>query len=322
MKNKFVLVIVSAVVLFFAGVVSLFSVFYVKKGGALMLMGAELRNTIEIPLSEADSLSASYGSKNLEVHVWQEERIVIKEYLNSSRADAKATVEFDGNRAVVTGGSIPWNLSSIFWGGLNERIEIYLPAKGIRELELITGSGNISAKEGLAIETENAAIRARSGNVRWLDTKAGQIILYANSGNIRGEGLTGDTKVHTNSGNITLKEVTGTVSAEASSGNITIDQLSGKCEAKAGSGNLRIEIVEVTGDITLQTGSGNQRLEVPGTISCAMDIQTGSGNIHTDFDDFLGYNNKGNAAQGQVGDGTGCKISVQAGSGNVTIKGN
>ena len=107
MKSKYALLAGAGVIVFLAGIVSLLCVLYEKKGGSLVYMGAELRNTIEIPLSEADSLLVDYGSKNLDVYVWQEDRIVIKEYLSSGRSDAKATVEYDGNRAVVTGGK--WN---------------------------------------------------------------------------------------------------------------------------------------------------------------------------------------------------------------------
>lgn len=320
MNNKFVWVIVSGGILFLAGVVSLLSVFYVKKGGSLVYMGAELRNTIEIPLSEANSLLADYGSKNIMVYAWQEDRIVIKEYLSSGREDAKASVAYEGNKAVVTGGRWDWNWTHLFWGGISEKIEIYLPAQGIKELELITGSGNISAKDGFAIETEKASVQAGSGNVRWQNTKADEIILYANSGNVHGNGLTGNANIHTGSGNITIKDISGVVKAEAGSGNITVEKLSGACEAKAGSGNLRVEAVEVTGDITLHTGSGNQRLELPEGISCSMDIHTGSGNIITDYDEFLGFNNKRNEAEGQVGDEMVYKITARTGSGNVTIK--
>lgn len=320
MRNKLILAIVSGVILFFAGVVSLLSVFYAKKGGSLVYMGAELRNTIEIPLSEADSLLADYGSRNLEVYVWQEDRILIKEYLSSRQETAKASLSYEGNKAVVTGGKWNWNWTNLFLGGINEKIEIYLPAQGIEELELVTGSGNINWKGSSSIETKKASVRAGSGNIHWKNAKADEIILYANSGNIRGEDLTGDTDVHTGSGNITIKDVSGAVKAEAGSGNITIDGLEGQCEAEANSGNLRIETVEVTGDISLHTGSGNQRLELPKGLSCMMDIQTGSGNISTDYDKFLGFNDKGNKAEGQVGDEPACRITAQAGSGNVTIR--
>lgn len=321
MKNKLVLVIISGVVLLFAGVVSLLSVFYARKGGSLAYLGAGLKNTIEIPLSEADSLLADYGSKNLEVYVWQEDRILIKEYLCSNSNAAKATVEYEGNRAVVTGGKWTWSWKNLFWGGMNEKIEVYLPAQGIEELELVTGSGNISGKENNAFEAKKVSIRAGSGNIRWQNTSAEELSLYASSGNIRGEDFAGDTKIHTSSGNITAKGIQGSVEAEAGSGNITIEELAGRCEAEAGSGNIRVEAVEVTGDIALHTGSGNQRLELPETLSFSIQVNTGSGNIHTDYDSSLEFNKKGNQAVGQVGDEPVCQVVSQAGSGNVTIKG-
>lgn len=320
MKNKLVLVLVSGIVLFFAGVVSLLSVFYAKKGGSLVYMDAELKNTIEIPLSEADSLLADYGSKNLEVYVWQEDKILIKEYLCNDGNAAKATVEFEGSKAVVTGGKWFWSWRNLFWGGMSEKIEVYLPAQGIQELELVTGSGNISGKGNFALETKKASIRAGSGNIRWQSTGADEIILYANSGNIRGDDLNGDTDVHTGSGNITVKGIQGNVGAEAGSGNITIEELAGGCEAEAGSGNIRIEAAKVTGDIVLHTGSGNQKLELPEGLSFSIQVNTRSGNIHTDYNSFLEFNEKGNKASGQVGDEPVCRIASQAGSGNVTIK--
>lgn len=323
MKNKSALIISAVVMLALIGVVALFSVFYVRKGGALMNGGAELRNTIEIPLSQADSLLADYGSKNLNVYVGQEDKIVIKEYLNSGRSDAKATVTFEDNKAVVTGGRWAWNWTNIFfWGGINERIEIYLPAQGILDLELQTGSGNIRAEEDFAIETQRASIRAGSGNITWKNTGADDIVLYANSGNIRGDELKGDTSLHTGSGNITVKEIAGAVTAEAGSGNITIERLSGSCVAEAGSGNLRVNATEVTGDISLHTGSGNQKLELPEAVSFSLQVGTGSGNVHTDYDEYLNYNKKGNRVTGQIGDEPICQITSSAGSGNVTIKKN
>ena len=319
MKNRIMLSIAAGVVVILAGIVTVLSVNYVKKGGPLAVMGASLKNTIEIPLSQAESLLADYGSKNLEVYVWQEEKIVIKEYLNDDWEEAKATVEFDGNRAVVSGGKWRWSIRNMFWGGLNERMEIYLPAQGINELELVTGSGNINAMEGFSIETKKTRIQAGSGNIRWMDTGADEVILYANSGNVRGDRIRGNTNVHTGSGNITVKNVTGFLKAQAGSGNITVEGLSGGCGAEAGSGNIRVDAVEVLEDITLHTGSGNQRLGLPESLSCSFQVKTGSGNIHTDFDDLLDYNKKGNQAAGQTGGAPVCQVTCQAGSGNVTI---
>lgn len=321
MKNsRTILVIGGVIVVLAAAAVSFLSVLETQNGGGLYSMSAKLRNTIEIPLSQAESLSVDYGSKNLEIYVWQEDRIVIKEYLNSSRSDALATTTIDNGRAVVTGGQTHWSLQ-LLWGGWGEKIEIYLPESGLKTLELETGSGNITAREAFSLNGESVSVQAGSGNIRWNSTKADFIALQAGSGNIRAEELLGSqVQVKTNSGNITLKDVTGSLYTRAGSGNVTVSRLSGGCEAETGSGNLKVEAEQVTEDISLETGSGNQRLELPEGLSFDLQVNTGSGNISTDYDSELSYNKKGNEASGQVGEAPVCRISSKAGSGNVSIK--
>ena len=52
-----------------------------------------------------------------------------------------------------------------------------------------------------------------------------------------------------------------------------------------------------------------------------MDFQTdtGSGMIHTDFDERLSYNKKGNHAEGDVGDHPVCRVEAKTNSGNVKV---
>lgn len=262
---------------------------------------AELRNEIEIPLSEVDELEILYGSKNLHVYPTDGEQIIIKEYLISDKESAKAQVNkenaADGRKVVtVTGG----NTFSIFFMGVGEKIEIYLPKEGLDALSLQTGSGNIVKEDDLALVTERFSVKAGSGNVTWKGALAKEIQIKTSSGNITGEALTGNVNLEAGSGSITTKELSGTGSA------------------KAGSGNVKVEVSQLTGDFAVQTGSGNSKIKLPEDTSCYVEVQTGSGNIHTSFD--LSYNKKGNQASGTVGSAPVGTISAEAGSGNVTIE--
>jgi len=321
MKNsKLLLIIGAAVVLVIAAAVSVMSVQSVRKGGILFSMNAKLRNTIEIPLSQVESLSVSYGSKNLKIYVWQEDEIVVKEYLNSGSGDALATKTIENGKAMITGGQTKWGFN-LLWGGLGEKIEIYIPESGLTSLELETGSGNIAVQEEFAFTGDNVSVQAGSGNINWGCTKAASISLKAGSGNIRVQDLIGEqVSVSTNSGNISVKNISGSIYAKAGSGNITLEKISGQCEAETGSGNLKVEAKQVTGDISLVSGSGNQRLELPEGLSFELTVKTGSGNINTDYDSALSYNKKGNEATGQVGNAPASKISLKAGSGNVSVR--
>ncbi len=325
-SNRLILGVSAAVIVLAAAVVSVLSVKSNQKGGVLYMMSAKLQNTIEIPMNQIERLSVVYGSKNLEIHVWQEDKIVIKEYLNSSRKSALAEVSYEGDKVIVTGGQNSWQWSLLFWGGLGEKIEIYLPESGLKGLELETGSGNINASDALSLDG-SVSVRAGSGNIKWSSTKADVISLRAGSGNVRAQGLSGDqVSVETNSGNITIQDVAGSLYSRAGSGNITIEELSGSCQAETGSGNIRVEAKQVTGDISLASGSGNQRLVLPKGLSFALQVNTGSGMISTDYDSALSYNKQGNAASGQVtasgqvGDAPLSQISSNAGSGNVSIR--
>ena len=65
---------------------------------------AELRNTIEIPMSEIDSLNVEYGSKDLRIFTGDNDKVVIKEYLVNDSQQAWAQTEIVDRQANVKGG--------------------------------------------------------------------------------------------------------------------------------------------------------------------------------------------------------------------------
>lgn len=352
------MIIAAAVMLPVVIIVSALSVGYSGKSGRKIhfVFGGrvELRNTVEIPLSDIDNLQVSYTSANLEVYPAEGDSVVIKEYLISDEKDALADVEITDRTAVITGGkTVTVTIFGLFAG--SERIELYIPSEGMSGLSLHTTSGNITAKDGFCLETEKLEITANSGNIKWFDSGAEEMKIQAGSGNIGLEGISGNASVQagsgnvkiregegsfqikTGSGNISIEQLSGQSAAEAGSGNITaeklsgiiametgsggitIRELSGEGSMKAGSGNVKVEASQVTGDIKVQTGSGGIRLNLPEELSFQMEIQTGSGSINTSFDDSLSYNKKGNQAGGTIGGKPSCLISVEANSGNVHI---
>lgn len=279
---------------------------------------AKLRNTIELPLSETDSLDVVYTGKNLKVYPGKGDQVVIKEYLISEKESATARVTREGGAVTVTGGREPVITIFAFWGE-TERIEIYVPEEGLKELGLQTSSGNITAQNGFSLHTDTLRVRAGSGNVKWRDTRAAEYELHTGSGNIDMENMEGDGSAQAGSGNVHLRKAEGHVSLNTKSGNIHAEDLSGWGSMEAGSGNVKVEAAEVTGDIRLQANSGNVRLLLPRDLSFSVRIQTGSGTIRTSFEEALSYNKKGNQAEGKVGEAPSCVIEAQTGSGNVHV---
>ena len=118
---------------------------------------AELRNTVEIPLSELDQLEVIYRSKNLKVYPIEGDTVIIKEYLLNDKKGAQAQVLYepigDGRQKVTVKGGEINNIIIFGFFVEGERIEIYIPKEGLGDLSLQTHSGNITAQEGFSLQT-------------------------------------------------------------------------------------------------------------------------------------------------------------------------
>lgn len=322
-NNKPAIWLSAAVVLVYAFVICYFSVRTTGKGGteaAVMVSKGELRNTIEIPLSEAKDISIMYTSDNIKVFPAEGNTVVIKEYLSRERgADALASVSITEGKAVVTGG-IRWHFILFPWINLNERIEVYLPKEGLESLKLQVNSGNISAEEDFNMQAGSIFVTAKSGNIRWQDIKALQVKMETLSGNLRVGKVVADTLIlSAKSGNISGEELSGKAEFSAGSGNIRVTGFAGSGDVSTNSGGIEVEAENVTGDMTFKAGSGNVKLVVPKNLSFTAEMNTRSGKIYTDFEDEMNYNKDGNYAEGQIGETPVGKMSLKAGSGNVRL---
>lgn len=321
-SNKLGLLISTVIMLLIILVICIFSVRSVKEGGTIVTLAkqGELRNTVEIPLSQATDISITYTNDNIKVYSIEGDTVIIKEYLSNRRTrEALASVDISNGKATVTGGKRDV-LTMFLWISMNERIEIYLPKEGIQSLELQTGSGNITSDEGLSLQAETVSVQAKSGNIKWQDTHASKVDIEASSGNLRVDKVSGDTvRLTAKSGNISAEQLSGKAEISAGSGNVTVKEFSGQGSVTTKSGNTKVEAREINGDMLLEAGSGNVKLLVPANLSFDAEINTGSGNIRTDFEHFFSYNKEGNYATGVVGTEPVGKVSLKAGSGNVSL---
>lgn len=302
MGNKTATIIVSIVMM---SCVLLFSALCVREaqsGTVYRFMwgkSAKLRNTIELSVNEAETLSVIYGSQNVLVYPADGDRIVIREYLYTDRQEEFAAVSHTGNAETVVTGS---KTNGLWFLGMGryERIEVYLP-QGIRNLHIQTESGNINSESGYSFLGEELSVKVGSGNLNFQSAHAQTIYMKAGSGNLR------------------LEELSGDMTLEAGSGNITAEALSGRVDAHVGSGNIRLTLSEVSESLRVQSGSGNVSITLPEETKGQIRISTKSGNIHTDFDDSLSFNQKGNQAEGVLGEKGDFKLEAEAGSGNVKV---
>ena len=185
-----------------------------------------------------------------------------------------------------------------------------LQVTGPVELEVKTGSGNITISTGAAGSVKvRATIRGRDEEkVRYLESNppieqegnsitighieersrrrhisiSYEVVVPAEtevrastgSGNERISGVRGPVRVTTGSGDVSISNIGGNVRVTTGSGDVTLESVEGTLEATTGSGN--IEGRGVAGDVEVSTGSGN--VEVEG-LRGSLRASTGSGNI-------------------------------------------
>ncbi len=242
---------------------------------------AELRHTIELPLEDLNRLTIEYGSKNIKLFATNEDKVIIKEYLYSKNPDAMAEVtRLAEGETLVKGGTVRSLVFFGFWKG-RERIEVYVPRKGLEAFYLETRSGNVTMEE-----------------------LQGAMEICTGSGNIKGKDIQGSLKVTAGSGNITLEDFSGKGQVEAGSGNVRLEALAvtGDLSLTTGSGNIRLELPrESAFDFQASTGSGNIDTDFDNALSYNKRGNNAEGSVSSD--------NGASAFQ----------LKVKAGSGNVRV---
>ncbi len=347
MKNKGALTVAVLAVLAAVLMICVLSVKKVSGGGYGAAMfdfsfggSAALRNTIELPLSDVDRLKLIYGSKNIKFYPGEDERIIIKEYLYSDLPQAKAEVESSGEREVtVTGGTVHTLVFFGFGIGGGERIEVYVPKGALSSLAVQNGSGNVRGEHLCVCSGGDLAVSTGSGNIDWSSADTGNASFQAGSGNIKFADISGNVSIQTGSGNISGNYLEGNFDISAGSGNIRLTWLNGggrisahsgnihvkeasvweDISLKTGSGNIDVEMSGGTGNISMQSGSGGLKLRVPEGLKFYFEAQVGSGSIYTDFDNDLSYNQRGNSAQGEVGDDPQITVRLKSNSGSIRV---
>ena len=211
-------------------------------------------------------------------------------------------------------------------------VRLMLPSGARAELNLGVGKVTLANVNG-SIEVETA-----SGDV---DAKAttGSLSIDTGSGDVTLAGHDGDLSVDTGSGNIVVGTVkSGDVSLDTGSGDVRVDGLTAtRLEIDTGSGDVMVSAADVrgvgvdtgsgeiriglTGDVeelSVDTGSGDVVVTAPKSLGAAVEIETSSGDITTEFP--LQVTRKGrDGLSGPIGDGTG-RISIDTASGDVTLK--
>ncbi len=210
-------------------------------------------------------------------------------------------------------------------------LRVSVPAGRALALHLAVGKVTVTNVDGrLRLEAASAPVSVNGAK--------GELTVRVGSGDVRLSGIEGKLDAETGSGGVEItrahgpKLVVETGSGDVSASGVETEQLS----VETGSGDVRLSgakaprvgletgsgaiTVELQGDVDrldVQTGSGDVAITAPAGLSAELAIDTGSGEIKTDFPLTVTRTARDHL-RGTVGGGKG-KISVETGSGEIRL---
>lgn len=189
-----------------------------------------------------------------------------------------------------------------------------------------------------------------------IDNVDGQIDMSVSASRVRASHIRGSLRLDTGSGGVEVSDVTGDLDLDSGSGGAVLDGVRGgilhmdvgsgsvrgrsidvrelvadvgsggvqlgavktpKLHLETGSGGSDVELLTPVQDVSIEAGSGGVTLRIPGSSGAAVDIETGSGGIETDFEVKVARVER-HALRGTFGDGRG-RIRIESGSGRVRL---
>jgi DUF4097 and DUF4098 domain-containing protein YvlB len=166
----------------------------------------------------------------------------------------------------------------------------------------------------------------------------GNLILDTGSGRVSVRDVTGDLNIDSGSGGLTLDKIKGSIlrldsgsggvqasdidvkefDVDVGSGGLRVYRLAASdINVDTGSGGATLELLSVFEKLTVDTGSGGVTVRAPAALSAEVDIETGSGGFHTDFEITTRRVSR-NHVEGRIGGGK-AKVRIEAGSGSVRL---
>lgn len=240
--------------------------------------------------------------------------------VGSDRSDVTIDASIERGRFELSVSDSRIALRSRSVGGRQEggRYSVTVP-RGTR-LSISTVAGRIEVRATMG----EVAIRSTSGSVE-VSGARGRLEVASVSGDVDASDATGRVSLETVSGTITADQVSGDLSAEAVSGSIALRRMTlQELHAKAMSGSIRFEGgIAPSGSYRLNAHSGTITMTLPANTGAALELETFSGRINTDFPLTLQPGEtgirRGRRMEFTLGNG-GARISASAFSGSINIR--
>ena len=195
---------------------------------------------------------------------------------------------------------------------------------GSGQAEVRTGSGDL---EVVRFEGQ-LRLSSGSGDVRCVDAR-GRVAVQTGHGDVEIDGAEDEVEVRTGHGDVRLVVGRGVTHARVDTGagdvHISGGPLRG-LHVRTGAGDFKCKAVLTAGAYEFHTGAGDGEIDLPADALARINVQTGMGEIHSDFplvrvgrSGPMGFG--GARMVGSVGDGEPeIELSMRTGAGSLSIR--
>lgn len=273
-------------------VIGSFDLFPAQEGSQSTSFPLDGIREIEVDSRSSQVIIASASGDQIEIH-WQ------------TPFNLKSTLETkrEGDLLKIDTGQRPfqfiWHMVAWIHPGYKEELRVAIPRSYQHALSVDSSSGpvSISGLEGLT-ELE-------------VDTSSGHVTV---------EGIsTENFYFDGSSGHLTVRDLTARYSEiDISSGQVTLENITGEIRGNSSSGSVLIDTPDLEAPIRWRSSSGSITLRLPDDAAFALDVQTSSGSIHSDFPIMVHSQSerqlKGTVADGQI------PVELKVSSGSIKIE--
>lgn len=181
------------------------------------------------------------------------------------------------------------------------------------------------AGDRVEIEVKVPTVHFNLGN-RWVKIEvqvpdATKADVHTGDGNIRADGLHGQTRLVTHDGNIDGEGFNGALEASSGDGNIRVRGKFSGLNLRSGDGNIDAEVAagsHMASGWTIHTGDGGVTLRLPDGFSANLDAHTGDGRITVDLPLATDGGIREDSVSGKL-NGGGATLTVRTGDGSVHL---
>ncbi len=212
-------------------------------------------------------------------------------------------------------------------------LEIRLPRGLTSAVRLGVGDMTAAGTDGdLTLDVGAASVRTErtrgplvvdtgSGAVTMRGHEGGDVLVDTGSGSVDIDGLRGGhVKVDTGSGGVTALNLEAEdLLVDTGSGGVEMEGVDApSISVDTGSGGVRLALAVSPSSLLVDTGSGGVTILGPADLGADVELETGSGSIHSDYALTLLHKEHG-YLRGTIGNGRG-HIKVDTGSGAVSLQ--